>query len=302
MSAWKKLMEENDAYAAAVPQMLHKRYDVDPYVLVIEDSGEPDVYHLFFDGHSKGTGTWMHLIVGEERALLIDTAFGVGDLKGLVETLTQKPCDVVNTHFHGDHSGGNAQFDRVYCHEYDAPYLRAQMKPGSRRLLPAGDFYRPEDVQPLRPYEVTEVQEGFRFRLGAGHEVEVIHMPGHAAGGIMLLDHKTGMLFSGDAVLSTPTLVLSRFPDPYFPEYLTVTAFRDALQRFLPRMGEVKALYPGHGMLGVAPSQIPDMLACCEAIIAAPEVFEEYDYVPDPDQNQIKCVGRAMVVYSSSRI
>ncbi|WP_158590844.1 MBL fold metallo-hydrolase [Acutalibacter sp. 1XD8-33] len=302
MSQWKEHMAENDVYAAALAGKPHETCPADPYVLVFQNPEIPGVRHLFFDGHSKGTGTWMHLIEGEDRALLIDTAFGVGDLKALVETLTDKPCDVALTHFHGDHSAGAGQFGKVYCHKYDAPYLRDSIRSG-HRLLPAGDFYRPEDVQPLdESLEIGEMEEGFRLVLGPGHEVEAIHMPGHAAGGTMFLDHSTGALFSGDAILSTPTLILDRFPAPHYPEYMTVTAFRNAIRDFLPRLDQVKALYPGHGRLGMGPELVTDMLACCEAMIAAPEEFEEYDYVDDPAQRRIKCVGQAMVVYSPSRI
>lgn len=300
MSEWKKHMGENDAYAASLAEKPHEEYPADPYALVFQNPEIPGLKHLFFDGRSKGTGTWMHLVEGEDRALLIDTAYGVGDLKGLVEALTRKPCSLALTHFHGDHSGGAGQFGKAFCHKYDAPYLRETAAGG--RMLPAGDFFRPEDVQALEGLEIVEIESGFRFALGPGHEVEAIHMPGHTAGGTMYLDHKTGALFSGDAILSTPTLILDRFPASHYPEYMTVTAFRNAIRDFMPRLGQVKALYPGHGILGMGPELVADMLACCEAMIASPEEFEEYDYVDDPAQRRIKCVGRAMAVYAPSRI
>ena len=40
----------------------------------------------------------MYLIEGRERAALIDTGSGFGDLKGCVEELTQKPLIVLLTH------------------------------------------------------------------------------------------------------------------------------------------------------------------------------------------------------------
>jgi len=48
--------------------------------------------------------TAMYLLEGSERALLVDTGFGMGNLKGLCEELSGgKPIVVVNTHSHGDH-------------------------------------------------------------------------------------------------------------------------------------------------------------------------------------------------------
>lgn len=301
MSGWKKYMEQSDAYAASLCEKPHKVYDVDPYVMVFEDEDVPGVFHIYYDAHSKGASAWMHLIVGQERALLIDTAFGIGDLRGLVETLTDKPVDVVNTHFHGDHSAGNGQFETVFIHKYDIPYLEMSEK-AENRLLPAPGTYREEDIIPLRSAKHIAMEDGFVFRLGEGHEVEVIHMPGHAAGGCMLLDRKYNLLFSGDAVVFTPTLIIGRFPAPYYPEYLTVTAFRDALKKALPRCKNVKKLYTGHSVQGISPVYLTDMINCCEKIIAHPDQYETYDYVSDPSQKQIMCVGHAMIVYTNDRI
>lgn len=301
MSDWKKYMEQSDAYAALLCEKPHKVYDVDPYVMVFEDEDVPGVFHIYYDAHSKGASAWMHLIVGQERALLIDTAFGIGDLRGLVETLTDKPVDVVNTHFHGDHSAGNGQFETIFIHKYDIPYLEMSEK-AENRLLPAPGTYREEDIIPLRSAKHVAMEDGFVFRLGEGHEVEVIHMPGHAAGGCMLFDRKYNLLFSGDAVVFTPTLIIGKFPAPYYPEYLTVTAFRDALKKALPKCQNVKKLYTGHSVQGISPVYLTDMMDCCEKIIAHPDQYETYDYVSDPSQKQIMCVGHAMIVYTNDRI
>lgn len=301
MSDWKKYMEQSDAYAALLCEKPHKVYEVDPYVMVFEDEDVPGVFHIYYDAHSKGASAWMHLIVGQERALLIDTAFGIGDLRSLVETLTDKPVDVVNTHFHGDHSAGNGQFETIFIHKYDIPYLEMSEK-AENRLLPAPGTYREEDIIPLRSAKHVAMEDGFVFRLGEGHEVEVIHMPGHAAGGCMLLDRKYNLLFSGDAVVFTPTLIIGKFPAPYYPEYLTVTAFRNALKKALPKCQNVKKLYTGHSVQGISPVYLTDMMDCCEKIIAHPDQYETYDYVSDPSQKQIMCVGHAMIVYTNDRI
>jgi Zn-dependent hydrolases, including glyoxylases len=301
MSDWKKYMEELNQLSRTISKKPHFISNVNPYVLIFKNSYCDGVWHLYFDSHADSGSAWMHLIEGKDRALLIDTAFGIGNLKGLVELLTSKPLDVVNTHFHGDHSGGNGHFPKIFIHHYDIPYLQGSMAK-NRRFLPAGDFYAKEDIIPLGSYEMVGIEEGYRFILGEDEEVEVVHMPGHSAGGCMLYDHKTHMLFSGDAVLATPTLILDRFPAEFHKEYMTVTSFRDALQSFKPRFDEVKRMYSGHGAQDLDNSYLYDMLDCCNAIIEAPDDYEIYDYVPDPDQKQIKCVGKAMMVYSNSRV
>ena len=73
-------------------------------------------------------GTWeidefdiasMFLLEGEERAMLIDTGMGVGDLRGAVEMITDKPLVVVHTHGHIDHTGNARQFDEIWLHPAD---------------------------------------------------------------------------------------------------------------------------------------------------------------------------------------
>ena len=59
---------------------------------------------------------YMYLVVGEEKAALIDTGMGFPGLRQLVERLTDKPVMVLNTHGHLDHIGGNDEFDCIYLH------------------------------------------------------------------------------------------------------------------------------------------------------------------------------------------
>ena len=46
---------------------------------------------------------YAYLIVGSERALLIDTCYSITGIKKYVEQITTLPVDVVNTHGHFDH-------------------------------------------------------------------------------------------------------------------------------------------------------------------------------------------------------
>lgn len=78
----------------------------------------------------------MHLICGECGALLLDTGYGIGNLKSVIEQLTDKPVSVFNTHWHGDHTGGNSQFENVYMHEFDIPYWKESLSCEAGRMLP----------------------------------------------------------------------------------------------------------------------------------------------------------------------
>lgn len=55
---------------------------------------------------------YIYLLEGKEKALLLDTGYGIGHLRAFVETLTDKPVIVANTHFHPDHSAGNGEWEK----------------------------------------------------------------------------------------------------------------------------------------------------------------------------------------------
>lgn len=61
----------------------------------------------------------MFLLVGSEKAMLIDTGMGVGDIRGAIEMITDKPLIVVLTHGHIDHTGNAVQFPEVWMHPAD---------------------------------------------------------------------------------------------------------------------------------------------------------------------------------------
>ena len=73
-----------------------------------------------FDSHARMT-TYSYLLEGDERAMVIDTMFGYGNLKTFCRELTDRPLFLVNTHYHGDHAGGNFDFDERWIHAADIP-------------------------------------------------------------------------------------------------------------------------------------------------------------------------------------
>ena len=65
------------------------------------------IYHIW-----EPAGVASSLILGKTKALLIDTGYGYGDLKSVIQSLTDLPLRVVNTHCHIDHAGGNYLFQK----------------------------------------------------------------------------------------------------------------------------------------------------------------------------------------------
>lgn len=214
------------------------------------------------------------LVCGRERAALIDTGYGIGDLPALCRELTDRPVTVINTHFHPDHTGGNSRFGACVMHEKDAAMPDMLRTPQPITLLKRNpdSFYTASDVADPGRGEVTAVRDGDVIDLG-GCGLEVIHLPGHTPGSIALLDRSRGALFTGDSLMTAPcsTLIVSFAGASKSPD-CTVEAYLEGLIRLKARIGEIKTLYPGHCAPEAPPALINDAVACCEEILKSPGI------------------------------
>ena len=70
-------------------------------------------------GHVDESGlNAMYVVKGSKMSAVIDAGTGIGDFKGLVESLVDNPYVVLITHGHVDHAGGCGQFYRgLYLNE-----------------------------------------------------------------------------------------------------------------------------------------------------------------------------------------
>lgn len=176
--------------------------------------------HLFA---VEENGVRSYLIVGAQRALLLDTGFGAGDLRSEITRLTALPVMLVNTHADLDHIGCNAQFDTAHMHPAEYGYYRAQA--GEER-------------------SVTPLWEGDVIDLG-GIRLEVILIPGHTPGSIALLDEENRILFSGDSIQTRNIFMFG--PGRSLRAY--IASMDKLLGRHLHRFDRV---YPAHGPAPVA--------------------------------------------------
>ncbi|MFQ5820549.1 MAG: MBL fold metallo-hydrolase, partial [Candidatus Heimdallarchaeota archaeon] len=148
-----------------------------------------------------------YLIEGGEKAVLIDTGCGIGNLRKAVEEVTDLPVMVVNTHVHNDHIGHNHLFDNVAM--YDHPISHEVAKnglPNSKMapLVASGKVWKPLpaefDVKNflVPPFKVSHwLQDGDKINLG-NRVLEALHTPGHTPDSICLLERETRLLFTGD--------------------------------------------------------------------------------------------------------
>ena len=263
--------------------------EINPYVEAYKM--RENVWALFQESMDGAGDLWMYVINGPERVLLIDTGFGVGDLKGLVQHLvgTEKEILVANTHHHYDHAYGNAQFDRCYCHQDEAFSMRRTMNPhiwdylfdeNGRNIYT--EFDR-RDIIPYRDYELIPIPTGHRFDLGGGYEVEAIPLRGHSAGQCAYLDHHNHIIFTGDIGGAGRKYE----GDPCADNCTIETLWRD-MRVVVSHLGEIEAMFPGHGMLDVTSSLLRYELDALDRIMKNPENADSIKTVVRNGQEQVQ--------------
>ena len=143
---------------------------------------------FLMDEAHEATG---YLVIGKDRACVIDTMNGYNDLYQAVREITDKPLTVVNTHGHPDHIFGNMYFEEAYLHPADRDLARSFAEdPEFLKMLE-------EHHKTFPPFQ--DILPGDVIDLG-GRTLEVYGLPGHTPGGILLLLREDRILFTGDSV------------------------------------------------------------------------------------------------------
>lgn len=236
----------------------------------VRDMG--DGIYLIKDGFSD----YMYVVIGSERAAVIDTGMGVPGLRKIVSKITDKPVIVLNTHAHLDHIGGNDEFDSLWLHVEDFPVYEEH---GSFTYRSSVMAKMAEEMQITMAPEFTgaisrsRVKRDFKpladgqvIALG-GVKLEVIHTPGHTKGSVCFYDRERQILFSGDTVCSMGVMLS-------FPESTSIETFMETIELLKERTKGVKAVYPAHHKVPLDCSYYDKYLECGRQVLAHPKEGE----------------------------
>lgn len=241
-----------------------------PHLYLIDDAGDSTVY----------------LVLGQEKAMVIDTACGLEDLHAVVRTLTDLPLVVVNTHGHCDHIGCNPYFDEAWLHPADDDLAARHFALYEKEYAALG----------LTPCPFRSLSIGQVFDLG-GLTLEVVALPGHTAGSIGLLDRQDRLLFSGDAINTHLWMQLD--------ESLPIADLRQMLLTLKAKHGgDFDRILHGHAK-GFANADLVDMLlrGCDELLAGHRENDMPYHYFGgDCLQHPLTDVPGEVIVYCESKL
>jgi glyoxylase-like metal-dependent hydrolase (beta-lactamase superfamily II) len=208
---------------------------------------KPDTWFI----HGMVEGPCTYLLLGTEKALVIDPGQNRNDIREYIETITTLPLVVVNTHGHFDHTGSNGQFRD--CPIYMSEYATRECKNVFPHLNPA-DY--------SLDHEPTAIDASFVFQLG-DRLVETIEFACHSPGSLAFLDHKYRLLFTGDELESGQVLI----NDSRNIGFASVERYRENLERIKDRSIEFDALCPAHNGSPMDPCIIDAFIENCERIM-----------------------------------
>ncbi len=183
------------------------------------------------------------LVVGSDKALIVDAGTGIVPPSTVASSITVKPVIAVALCCFYDHSGGLYSFSERACHhlEVDAivddSYDRLAgnfIKNARFSALPYEDFcLRDYAAKSTKPNNI--LREADTIDLG-DRQFEVLHIPGRTPGSIALWEEKSGYLFGGESLFIDPD-------KNHFPPQ-DVIRYEDSLRRLgkLP----VVSVFGGH--------------------------------------------------------
>ena len=188
-----------------------------------------------------------YLVLGVERGVLVDTGTGIGDIRAVVEELTDLPVSVVLTHEHYDHVAGAWRFEQIMLYDNDVALARVRggRDNASLQQYLVEDYLwkpLPEDFDPetwtIPPFDPTHmVHDGDIIDLG-DRTLEVIYTPGHCPGQMCLLDSGNRLLLTGDHFYPGPLYA--------YPDDVDIDDYMASNSKLVERLDEFDYLLSGH--------------------------------------------------------
>lgn len=208
------------------------------------------------------TGVCCYLTIGSQKACLLDTCNGVGNIKEYVEKITNLPIIVILTHGHLDHMGGAGLFENVYMNHADLPVFQKHGNMSFRindtkehSPVPVND----EDFIQTFQGEIHNVEDLDIFDLG-DIKIQMLEVKGHTPGMMCPLIVEERTIIFGDACGVGVLL---------FDEYSScVSEYRESLLHLKSFEEKYDIVYRNHGTFTSPKELLDNVINCCDLILA----------------------------------
>ena len=190
----------------------------------------------------EGAGGNLGLSIGDDAVFLIDDQFAplTEKIQAAISKLTQKPVRfVLNTHWHGDHTGGNENMGKsgaiIVAHEN----VRSRM--GSEQFIEL--MKMTEKASPKGALPIVTFASSVTFHLN-GDEIRVFHVPkAHTDGDAIVQFTKGDVIHMGDIYFN------GMYPFIDTSSGGSIRGVIAGCDRALGIVGDSTKVIPGHGPL-----------------------------------------------------
>jgi cyclase len=182
------------------------------------------------------------LSVGPDATFLIDDQYAplTPKLEAAIATITDRPVRfVVNTHWHGDHTGGNENLGKAGAVIVAHDNVRRRMS--TAQISEAYGDTTPASPHPALP--VLTFADAVTFHLN-GHEVAVTHHPaGHTDGDAVVRFREANVVHMGDLFFN------GTYPFIDLESGGSAAGVLRAVDSVLADVDDATRIIPGHGAL-----------------------------------------------------
>ena len=234
----------------------------------------------FNEANAMGPYVDSYLIVGSEKALLIDALQTETGLYEEIRKITDKPLEVFITHGHLDHAGVAVK----ELHEAGVPIYMSYLD--LDQMLSRPGYGAEKDW-------FLDLVPGKVFDLG-GFVFHTISIDGHSKGSMVALDYENQLLFSGDGIGSGHFWM-------QLPNSSPLHVFCENLRALVKECEKCPDLlvFPGH--LNQAPVQltgqfVKDVLETTEGLLDGSLQGEPFELVLGPRVMHCYQISRGIMV------
>lgn len=192
----------------------------------------------------QGQGGNMAASVGKDGIVLVDDQFAplADKIRAALKGITDEPVRfVINTHWHGDHTGGNLPFSRTST-LIAQDNVRKRLAEGGV-VGNGGSIHRDEEPAPAGALPIITFGHDVTVHLN-GEDIRALHFPsGHTDGDSVIFFPESNVVHMGD------DFVRYGFPFIDVDSGGSVKGMIAAIEKVIPQLPADVKVIPGHGAL-----------------------------------------------------
>ncbi|PYY07641.1 MAG: MBL fold metallo-hydrolase [Acidobacteria bacterium] len=190
----------------------------------------------------QGAGGNIGASVGQDGIVVVDDQYAplAEKIRAALKGITDKPVRfVINTHYHEDHTGGNALFQKdapIIAHDNVRKRLEEGSSPGNMGSIKFLNKPQPKEALPIISFD-----HDVTLHLN-GEDIRALHYPhGHTDGDSIIFFPKSNVVHMGD------DFVRYGFPFIDLNGGGSVEGMIAALEEIIPKLPADVKVIPGHG-------------------------------------------------------